>query len=92
MSQTLRMYPPAPPHLSSDDIVMEGFNVPRDTIVLINGWSMQRDPLVWNEPTNFMPERFDKEGEEKKLVVFGFGRRSCPGKWLCIMFPLFWDY
>lgn len=85
--ETLRMYPPAPlliPHMSSDEIIIEGFNVPRDTIVLINGWAMQRDPLVWTEPTSFKPERFDKEGEEKKLVVFGLGRRSCPGETMAL--------
>ncbi|KAG4990549.1 hypothetical protein JHK87_024006 [Glycine soja] len=81
--ETLRLYPPAPiliPHVSSEDITIEGFNVPRDTIVIINGWGMQRDPHLWNDATCFKPERFDVEGEEKKLVAFGMGRRACPGE------------
>ncbi|KAJ1378083.1 Cytochrome P450 [Sesbania bispinosa] len=85
--ETLRLYPPAPlhiPHVSSDDITIEGFNVPRDTIVMINCWAMQRDPTVWDEATCFKPERFEKEGEEKKLVAFGLGRRACPGEGLAM--------
>ncbi|KAG5105472.1 hypothetical protein JHK82_042442 [Glycine max] len=81
--ETLRLYPPAPiliPHVSSEDITIEGFNIPRDTIVIINGWGMQRDPQLWNDATCFKPERFDVEGEEKKLVAFGMGRRACPGE------------
>ncbi|KAK7303835.1 hypothetical protein RJT34_14752 [Clitoria ternatea] len=85
--ETLRLYPPAPvliPHVSSEDITVEGYNIPRDSIVIINGWAMQRDPKVWKDATCFKPERFDEEGEEKKLVAFGLGRRACPGEGLAM--------
>lgn len=54
--ETLRMYPSTPllmPHTSSYDITISGFNVPRNTMMIINGWAIQRDPLVWNEATCF---------------------------------------
>lgn len=85
--ETLRLYPPAPlliPHVSSDDITIGGFNIPRGTIVMVNSWAMQRDPRLWNDATCFKPERFDKEGEEKKLLAFGLGRRACPGEGLAM--------
>jgi len=85
--ETLRLHPPAPlaiPHVSSEDVTIEGFNVPRDTLVMINIWAMHRDPTLWNEATSFIPERFDEEGLEKKVVAFGMGRRACPGEGLAL--------
>lgn len=81
--ETLRLYPPAPlliPHMSSDDVTIEGFNVPRGTLVMVNSWGISRDPRFWSEATRFKPERFEKEGEEKKFAPFGLGRRACPGE------------
>ncbi|XP_020205832.1 isoflavone 2'-hydroxylase [Cajanus cajan] len=81
--ETLRLHPPAPisiPHVNSEDITIGEFNIPRDTMVLVNIWAIQRDPQLWNKALSFIPERFDVEGEEKKLVAFGMGRRACPGE------------
>ncbi|XP_020232476.1 isoflavone 3'-hydroxylase [Cajanus cajan] len=80
--ETLRLYTPAPlllPHYSSDECTIEGYTIPRDTIVLINAWAIQRDPQLWNDAESFKPERFEKEGEVNKLMSFGLGRRACPG-------------
>ncbi|CAL0334926.1 unnamed protein product [Lupinus luteus] len=87
VQETLRLYPPAPlliPHVSSEDITVEGFNIPSDTLVIVNGWGMQRDPKFWSDATSFKPERFEKEGEEKKLIAFGLGRRACPGEFMAM--------
>ncbi|KAK7412966.1 hypothetical protein VNO78_04762 [Psophocarpus tetragonolobus] len=85
--ETLRLHPPAPlaiPHVASEDIIIGGFNVPQDTLVMVNIWAMHRDPLLWKEPTCFKPERFDEEGLEKKVIAFGMGRRACPGEGLAL--------
>ncbi|GMP64136.1 hypothetical protein CsSME_00025556 [Camellia sinensis var. sinensis] len=80
--ETYRLFPAAPlllPHVSSDDCIIEGFNVPRDTILLVNAWAIHRDPKVWDDPTSFKPERFEGgEIEGRKLLPFGLGRRACP--------------
>ncbi|KAF5961920.1 hypothetical protein HYC85_003129 [Camellia sinensis] len=80
--ETYRLFPAAPlllPHVSSDDCIIEGFNVPRDTILLVNAWAIHRDPKVWDDPTSFKPERFEGgEIEGHKLLPFGLGRRACP--------------
>ncbi|PON49941.1 Cytochrome P450, E-class, group I [Parasponia andersonii] len=84
ISETLRLYPAAPllvPHYSSNDCTIGGYDVPRDTILLVNAWAIHRDPKLWEDAESFKPERFENngEGEGYKLMPFGLGRRACPG-------------
>ncbi|PON46381.1 Cytochrome P450, E-class, group I [Trema orientale] len=84
ISETLRLYPAAPllvPHYSSSDCTIGGYDVPRDTIVLVNAWAIHRDPTLWEDAETFKPERFENSGESEgyKLMPFGLGRRACPG-------------
>ncbi|KAI6695167.1 hypothetical protein NL676_022877 [Syzygium grande] len=66
--------------MSSEDCVIGGYNVPRQTIVFINVRSSHRDEKLWNDPTAFKPERFDNGDDGQcKLLPFGLGRRACPG-------------
>ncbi|PIA32988.1 hypothetical protein AQUCO_04200023v1 [Aquilegia coerulea] len=90
IKETLRMYPAGPlliPHESSEDCVVGGFNVPCNTMLLINAWGIQNDPKLWDEPTKFKPERFEGlEGTKDgfKFIPFGSGRRGCPGEGLAM--------
>ncbi|KAL7245327.1 hypothetical protein ACSBR2_000618 [Camellia fascicularis] len=90
INETLRLFPVAPlllPHFSSEDCVVDGFNIPRGTTLLVNAWAIHRDPNSWDEPTRFKPERFEGvEGgrEGFKFIPFGVGRRACPGAALAI--------
>ncbi|KAF6142392.1 hypothetical protein GIB67_033819 [Kingdonia uniflora] len=86
ITETLRMYPGGPllvPHESSEECVIQGYTIPRGTMLMVNLWALQNDPKLWDKPHEFRPERFENlQGNRDgfKLMPFGTGRRGCPGE------------
>jgi len=74
------------PHLATADDEYRGYHIAQGTIVTANIWSMTRNEKVYPDPETFRPERFDKissasdELSNPRNLVFGFGRRICPGQ------------
>uniref|UniRef100_A0A0E0M1V3 Cytochrome P450 n=1 Tax=Oryza punctata TaxID=4537 RepID=A0A0E0M1V3_ORYPU len=92
--ETMRLHPPSPllmPHEAiADGAAVGGYAVPRGTKVIVNVWSIMRDPASWPRPEEFEPERFAvagaggaggtfRGGELLEFMPFGAGRRACPG-------------
>lgn len=91
IKETLRVHPPAPlllPHYSSEDCTVQGFRIPRRTMLLVNAWAIQNDPEIWIDHDKFKPERFEdiKDGHHglTTFMPFGLGRRGCPGETLAM--------
>ncbi|KAK8665188.1 hypothetical protein V6N13_005362 [Hibiscus sabdariffa] len=59
VKETLRLYPAGPliTREAMEDCTVAGFHVPSGTRLLVNLWKLQRDPNVWDNPSDFMPER-----------------------------------
>lgn len=83
INETLRLFPAAPllvPREPSQDCTIGGFHVSRGTMVIVNAWAIHRDPMLWDDPLSFKPERFEKvENVGYQFIPFGMGRRQCPG-------------
>ncbi|KAL1102449.1 hypothetical protein V6Z11_D05G365300 [Gossypium hirsutum] len=87
IKETLRLHPVVPlliPRESSKNCVVNGFEIPAKTRVIVNAWAIGRDPNHWVEPEKFEPERFvnssvDFIGTNFEFIPFGAGRRICPG-------------
>ena len=87
IKETMRLHPVAPmlvPRLSREDCNIAGYDILKGTRVLVNVWTIGRDPTLWDKPNEFYPERFigkaiDVKGHDYELLPFGAGRRMCPG-------------
>nr|GMD31383.1 cytochrome P450 71A3-like [Ipomoea batatas] len=87
IKETLRLHPPIPlfvPRRAFHDVKVMDFHVATGTQVIVNSWAIGRDPIVWENPEEFKPERFlysnvDYKGMHFELIPFGAGRRGCPG-------------
>ncbi|KAL2336426.1 hypothetical protein Fmac_010872 [Flemingia macrophylla] len=85
--EVMRLHPVAPmlvPRLAREDCKIGGYDIPKGTQVLVNVWTIGRDPAIWDSPQEFQPERFlgkeiDVKGHDYELLPFGAGRRMCPG-------------
>ncbi|OCB91350.1 cytochrome P450 oxidoreductase [Sanghuangporus baumii] len=62
--EVLRWAPVAPmglPHVNSEDVLYEGYTIPKSSIVMPNIWHYAHDPSVYDSPYEFRPERFLQE-------------------------------
>jgi cytochrome P450 len=82
--------PLAFPHALAQDDWVDGYLLPKGTIVIINAWGMQHDESRYKNPEDFDPDHFagctklaselaNGPYENRDHYGYGAGRRLCPG-------------
>ncbi|OZJ06759.1 hypothetical protein BZG36_00265 [Bifiguratus adelaidae] len=92
--ETMHLHPAGPlglPHATSKDDIYNGYFIPKESTVILNLYTMNRDPVKYPEPNNFNPYRYlddvqqlssalaNGKIEDRDHTSFGFGRRICAG-------------
>jgi cytochrome P450 len=84
IDESMRLYPPAwiTDRENLEDDTLGGFHIRKDTLIGVSFYELHRHPDYWENPNDFIPERF--LGEEKKKTAgvyypFGAGPRLCIG-------------
>ncbi|MTI46108.1 cytochrome P450 [Roseibium hamelinense] len=85
IEETLRLYPPVP-ILAREAIEPTRIfhkEVPKGSLVMVVPWLMHRNPVLWDNPDSFSPERFvnpeAKKPNKYGYVPFSIGPRICAG-------------
>lgn len=83
VDETLRLYPPVwliPRRTRGDDVVA-GWEIPKNSDLLLSTYTLHRHPDFWTAPETFDPGRFleNGDGRHAAFMPFGLGARSCLG-------------
>lgn len=91
LSESMRLYPPAwaIARLAIADHELAGYPVPKGTGIAAVPWVVHRDPRWYDNPEQFIPERWEgdllKKNPRFAYFPFSFGARQCIGNSFALM-------
>ena len=89
--ETMRLYPPAYAvgREAIEDTEIAGYRVPKGSQVFAFQWATQRDERFFEQPNEFIPERWNSESTQQlhkyAYFPFGGGPRQCIGNYFAMM-------
>lgn len=91
VEESMRLFPPAwiiSREAIADDEVC-GYKIPKGTVVILSPYTAHRNPIYWDNPEGFDPERFSEHAvaSRTKYTYFPFsgGPRQCIGNNFAMM-------
>jgi cytochrome P450 len=80
--EVLRLYPPAwvITRRAQEDVDIEGYRIPKGSLVIVSPWLVHRHPSVWDNAKTFNPNRFSDGVPLLGYLPFGTGTRICIGR------------
>ena len=91
IEETMRLYPPAWMLARAPEVddVIDGYHIPKGSLVLLSPWVTHRHPDFWEDPEGFDPDRFAPEAVAARhrfaYFPFGGGPRLCIGNNFALM-------
>jgi cytochrome P450 len=85
IKESMRLYPPAwiSDRVALEDDTYRNYSFPKGTVIIIFYYGLHRDKKYWENPTEFMPARFERKNSAKDIAKayypFGSGPRLCIG-------------
>ena len=73
------------PHATIQDVTLREFEIPRNTVIITNIWTVNHNPEEWEKPNELYPEHhLNSQGKInpsaiKNIATFSSGIRRCPG-------------
>lgn len=86
LCESMRLYPPAwvIGRRAIEDVEIAGYRIPKDAIVLVSPYVVQRDARWYEDPLRFDPDRWTSEARAARhrfaYFPFGGGSRQCIGE------------
>jgi cytochrome P450 family 4 subfamily V len=86
LKEGLRLHPPVSMfgRIVDTDTVVDGKVIPKGTNVALFAYMLHRNPMYWDDPDTFNPDRFGKEDYFKRnpyvYIPFSAGSRNCVGQ------------
>ncbi|XP_021365497.1 cytochrome P450 4F5-like [Mizuhopecten yessoensis] len=86
INEGMRLYTPVPiiHRQSTKEFTIDGKKFPPGTYMSIGVYSVHHNPTVWENPHQFIPQRFSKENTAKadsfSFIPFSAGPRNCIGQ------------
>jgi fumagillin biosynthesis cytochrome P450 monooxygenase len=87
VKEALRWFPIVPlglAHTVDEDVFLRNYSIPKGAVLLPAVRWFLHDPQVYADPEVFDPDRYlpPRNEPDPATVIFGFGRRVCPGRYL----------